>query len=99
MEIFKLVISYLENPVSITTSEPIALFNISSPGDLHRRSAKFIAHISQRHNEYVSLSMWYPLKTRFIWMMSFWIAAIGYLLEKIQIDLNLIFSWVTFSYI
>ena len=54
---FKLVVSYLENFVSVTTSEPMTFFNISSPGDLRRRFAKFIANISQRHNDYVSLSM------------------------------------------
>ena len=62
MEIFKLVTSYLENLVSVTTSEPVAFFNISSPVDLRRRFAKFIANISQRHNDYVSLGMLYGLK-------------------------------------
>ena len=50
MEIFKLVVSCLENLVSITTSEPMMFFNISSPGDLRRRFAKFITNISQRHH-------------------------------------------------
>ena len=40
-------------------------FNIASPGDLHRRLAKYIANISQWHNEYVSLSMLLWLKTCF----------------------------------
>ena len=62
MEIFKLVVSNVENLVSVTTSEPMTFFNISSPGDLRRRFAKFIANISQRHNEYMSLSMLYCLK-------------------------------------
>ena len=53
MEIFKLA-SYLENLVSVTTLETMTFFNISSPGDLRRRFAKFTANISQRHNEYVS---------------------------------------------
>ena len=87
MDIFKVLVSYLEDLVSVTTSEPMTFFNISSPGDLRRRFAKFIANISQRHNEYVSLSMLYCLKTCFTRMMCFWTAAIGYLLEEIQIDL------------
>ena len=33
MEIFKLVVSYLEYFVIVTTSEPMTFFNISSPGD------------------------------------------------------------------
>ena len=65
MEIFKLVVSYLENLVSVTTSELMSCFDISSLGDLRRRFAKFIANISQRHNEYVSLGMLYCLKTCF----------------------------------
>ena len=76
MEIFKLVVSYSESLVSITTSEPMTFFNISSSGDLRRRFAKFIANISQRH-EYVSLSMLYCLKTYFTWMVCLWTAAIG----------------------
>ena len=91
MEIFKLVFYYWENLVSVTSSEPMAFFIISSPGDLRRRFAKFIANISQRHNEYVLLSMLYCLKTCFTWMMCFWTATIGYLLEEIQIGLNVRF--------
>ena len=66
MEIFKLVVSYLEGLVSVKTSEPMTLFNISSTGDLHQRFAKFIVNISQRHNEYVSWSMLYYLKHVFM---------------------------------
>ena len=62
MEIFKLVVSYLENFVSVTTSEPMTFFNISSLGDLGRCFAKFIVNILQRHNGYVLLSMLYCLK-------------------------------------
>ena len=80
MEYFKLV-------VSVMTSELMTFFNISSLGDLHRRFEKFIENISQRHNESVSLSMVYCLITR-SWMMRFWTAAIVYLFEEIQIDLN-----------
>ena len=47
MEIFKLVLSYVENVVSVATSERMTVSNISSPGDLRRRLAKFIANISQ----------------------------------------------------
>ena len=54
--------SLFRNPVSVTTSKPMTILNISSPGDLRRRFAKFFANISQRHNEYVSLSMLYYLK-------------------------------------
>ena len=57
MDILELVVSYLENLVSVTTSEPMTFFNIPSPGDLRRRFENFIANISQRRNEYVSLSM------------------------------------------
>ena len=60
-------------------------FNISSPGDLRPRFAKFIAKISQMNNEYVSSILC------FTWMKCFWNAAIGYLLEEIQIDLNVWF--------
>ena len=35
---------------------------VTSPGDLRHRFAKFIANISRRHNQYVSLSMLYCLK-------------------------------------
>ena len=62
MEILKLLVCYLENLVSVTTSEHMTFFNIFSPGDLRRRFANFIANSSQRHNEYVSLSMLYCLK-------------------------------------
>ena len=85
------VVSYLENLVTVATSEPMTFFNISNPGNLRHRFAKFIANISQRHNGYVSLSMLYCLKTYFTWMMCFWTLAIGYLLEEIQIDLNVRF--------
>ena len=51
MDIFILVVSYLENLISVTTSEPMTFFNISSPGDLRRRFAKFIANILLKHNE------------------------------------------------
>ena len=100
MEIFKLIVSYLENPVSVVTSEPMTFFNISSSGDLRHRFAKFIANISQKHNEYVSLSMLYCLETCFTWMMCFWTAAIGNILQEIQIDLNVwpalcTWTWVT----
>ena len=91
MNIFKLVVSYLENLVSVTTSEPMTFFSLSSQGDLRRRFAKFIANISQRQNGYVLLSMLYCFKTCFTWMMCLWSAAIGYLLEEIQIDLNVRF--------
>ena len=39
MDIFILVVSYLENFISVTTSEPMTFFNISSPGDLRRHFA------------------------------------------------------------
>ena len=65
MEIFKLAVSYLENPVSVTISEPMTFFNISNTGDLRRDFAKFIANISQMHDEYVSLSMLYCLRIYF----------------------------------
>ena len=53
MEIFELVVkSYLEILVFVT-SEPMTFFNISSQGNLRRRFAKFIANISQMHNEYM----------------------------------------------
>ena len=91
MDRFKLEVSNLEHFVSVTTSEPVTFFNISNPGDLRRLYAKFIANISQRHNEYVSLCMLYCLKTCFTWMMCFWTAAISYLLEEIQIELNVRF--------
>ena len=42
MDILKLVVSFLENLVSITTSEPMTFFNISSPGDLRRLLEKRI---------------------------------------------------------
>ena len=87
MEIFKLVVSYSENLVSVTTSEPMTFFNISSPRDLGRRFAKFVVNIWQRHNEYVPLGILCGLKTCFTWMMSFWTAAISYFIEIIQIDL------------
>ena len=64
MGIFKLAVSYLENLVSFKISEPMTV-NISSPGDLRRRFAKFIANISQRHDEYMSLSMLHCLKNMF----------------------------------
>ena len=57
MGILKLIFSYLELPVSVTTSEPVTFFNIVSPGDC----AKFTENISQRHNEYVSLGLKYVL--------------------------------------
>ena len=92
MEIFKLVVSYSENLVSVTTSEPMTFFNISCPGDLCRRFAKFIVNISQRHNVYVPLGIWCGLKTCFTWNMSFWAAAISYyFIEKIQSDLSVTF--------
>ena len=62
MEILKLVVSYLDNIVSVTTSETMTFFNISSQGDLRRRFAKFIANISKRHNECVSISRLYCSK-------------------------------------
>ena len=40
MEIFKLIVSYLEKLVSSTTSECMMFYNISSPGDLRRPFAK-----------------------------------------------------------
>ena len=58
MGILKLIFSYLELPVSVTTSEPVTFFNIVSPGDW----AKFTENISQRHNEYVSLGILFGLK-------------------------------------
>ena len=96
MDISKLVVSYLENLFSVTTSEPFS--NISNPGDLRRRFAKFIVNISQRHNEYVSLRMLYCLKSCFTWMMCFGIAAIDYSLEAIQIDLNVRFRDQHFAF-
>ena len=36
MDIFKLVVSYLENLVSVTTSEPMTFFSISGILDLAR---------------------------------------------------------------
>ena len=93
MEIFKLVISYLENLVSITTSEPMTFVNISSPGDLRRRLANIIANISQRHKAYwVCVVKYVILFKNMFYMMCFWTAAIGYLLEEIQIDLNVRFG-------
>ena len=91
MEMFKLVVFSLENLVSVTTSDPRTFFNIANPGGLRRRFAKFIANISQRHNEYMSLGMPYCLKTSFTWMICFWTAAIDKLLEEIQIDINVRF--------
>ena len=88
MDIFILVVSYLENLISVTTSEPMTFFNICRPVDLRRRFAKFIANILQKHNE---LGVLYFLKTCFTWTMCFWTAVIGYLLEEIQIDLNVWF--------
>ena len=69
----------------------MTFFIISRPGDLRRRFPKFIANISQRHDEYVSLIMLYCLKTWFTRMMCIWTAAIGYSLEEIQIDLHVRF--------
>ena len=71
MEIFKLVVSYSENLVSITTSEPMTFFNISSPGDLGRRFAKFIVNIWQRHNEYVPLDIFIYLFFIFLFFYLF----------------------------
>ena len=72
-------------------SELVTFFNISSQGEFRRRLAKFIANISQRHREHVSLGMLYGLKTCFRWMAFFWTAAISYLIEKIRIRLNVTF--------
>ena len=88
MEIFKLI-SFLFRKLCLRYIRTHGrFFNISSPGDLRRRFAKFVAKISQRHNEYESLSMFCCLKTCFTWMACFWNAAIGYSIEEIQIDLN-----------
>ena len=54
--------------VSVTTSVPI---NISSPGDLRRHFAKFIANILQGHIDYVSLGMLLCLKAYFTRMTCF----------------------------
>ena len=58
MEILKLIVSYLENFVSVTTSEPMTFFNIFSPGNLRRHFTEFIENISQSHNGYVTVSMY-----------------------------------------
>ena len=81
----------MELLISVTTSELVTLFNISSPGELRRRFANFIANISQMHIGYVSLCVSYGLKTCFTRMTCFWTAAISYLIEKIRIDLNVTF--------
>ena len=81
MEIFQLAVFYLEKLVSVATSQPMTFFNIFSPGDLRRRLTKFVTNISQRYDEYVSMCMLYCLKTNFTWMMCFWTAVIGYLLN------------------
>ena len=84
---------HVRKPISHHHGEAIGclVLVIRSPWDLRRRFVKFIANISQRHNEYVSLSMLYCLKTCFTWIMCFWTAAIGYLLEEIKINLNVRF--------
>ena len=55
MDIFELVVSYFG-----TTGlhyELVTFFNISSQGEFRRRFTKFVANISQRHSEHVSLGM------------------------------------------
>ena len=88
---FKLVVSYFGILVSLTTSKLVMFFNISSQGECRRRFTKFIANISQRYREHVSLGMLYGLKTCFTWMPCFWTAAVSYLIEEIRIHLNVTF--------
>ena len=59
---FKLVFSYFGTP---GLHYDIRTHDVSSPGKLCRHFAKFIANISQRHCEHVSLGMLYGLKTCF----------------------------------
>ena len=91
MEILKWWFPILEPLVSLTTSELVTFFNISSQGEFRCRFAKFIAYTWQRHHEHGSLGMLYGLKTCFTWMTCFWTAAINYLFEKIWIHLNVAF--------
>ena len=51
-------------PAAILRAHLATFFNISSQGEF-RRFAKFIANISQKHREHVSLGMLYGLKTCF----------------------------------